>query len=626
MSEIKDFVNGAKELMSSVAEALDGKGEKENYSAGMGGKVVNKFNDMMLFMQHNAAQLQDMQLNFAKQIGSTKNVATEIMQRSVDITVGNQLDKLYGFSAQDYQRGLFNIQSNLGRQVGMGAAEAGIFAAGDTLFNDSGKTMGEISAAFLQVGSNMESVGDTVSKMFNNAHKSGLSFQKISASVKAHLKEVNQYGFKNGIDGMRQMAEYAEKIGMDMSQALKASGKMNSLTGATDVAARLSVLGGNFQKLGNPLQMLNESLTDVESLQKRIGNMFSGMAKWDAKKGMISVSAVDRMRINEAASAMGLDPSEVFKSVETQARRDMIEKQIGNGLTPELKNLIANTGTINKDGRAGIIDREGKFRDVSEIAGDADLQSQIRDLSKTEGENIKDIAQNVRSLLEKASNFYEQQANRKTRFELGGRDANNKGASVYRKTEGEWDNLVNNDNSFINDLTKVGDNIQLLATDGLSAIRTFGIETIKEIYPLVVNMFTGVAEAMSEGLGISLDNTAYTDAKKNLDAEGKRLGFSGVAEGEKAGSTTIEVGDLAPAEKPTPARVVTTQISPTTTSGQYTPTPVNPTNNFTITVSPESKYDLSRDDINKIEKVINDVVTDIFKKKEATANMTIGAY
>lgn len=626
MSEIKDFVNNAKELMSSLAMAFDGRGEKENYSAGIGGKVVNKFNDIMLFMQHNAAQLQDMQLNFAKQIGSTKNVATEIMQRSVDITVGNQLDKLYGFSAQDYQQGLFNIQSNLGRQVGMGAADAGVFAAGDAIFNDSGKTMGEISAAFLQVGSNMESVGETVSKMFNNAHKSGLSFQKISASVKSHLKEVNQYGFKNGIDGLRQMAEYAEQIGMDMSQALKASGKMNSLTGATDVAARLSVLGGNFQKLGNPLQMLNESLTDVESLQKRIGNMFSGMAKWDAQKGMISVSAVDRMRINEAASAMGLDPSEVFKSVETQARRDMIEKQVGNGLTPELKNLIANTGTINKDGRAGIIDREGKFRDVSEIAGDADLQSQIRDLSKTEGENIQDIAQNVRSLLEKASSFYEQQANRKTRFELGGRDANNKGASVYRKTEKEWDSLANDENSFINDLTKIGDNIQLLATDGLSAIRTFGIETIKTIYPEVVKMFTGVAEAMSEGLGINLDNTTYADAKKNLDAIGKKYEFTAVTGEKKTGSTTTEVGDLTPSENPTPARVVSTQISPTTTGVPYAPTPVNPTNNFTITVSPESKYDLSRDDISKIEKVINDVVTDIFKKKDAFANMAIGAY
>lgn len=632
LGDIKSLTGGTKELIKYLINVLDGRGEKESYSAGIGGRVVNAFNEMALFMQNNAANLQDMQLNFAKQIGSTNSMATETMQRAADITVNNQLDKLYGFSAQDYQQGLFNIQSNLGRQVGLGTADAGVFAAGDTLFNDSGKTMGEISAAFLQVGSNIESAGDTVAKMFNNAHKSGLSFQKISASVKAHLKEVNQYGFKNGIDGMRQMAEYAEKIGMDMSQALKASGKMNSLTGATDVAARLSVLGGNFQKLGNPLQMLNESLTDVESLQKRIGGMFSGMAKWDAQKGMISVSAVDRMRINEAASAMGLDPSEVFKSVETQARRDMIEKQIGGGLTPELKNLIANTGTINKEGRAGIINKKGEFVDVSKIAGDTALQEEIKELNKTEGENIAEISLNVRALLEKAANFYEQQSNRKTQTELGGRDANNKGASVFRKTEKEWENLANdnNSNSFILDLTNEADNIQLLATEGMSAIKTFGIETIKEIYPQVVKMFKGIGGALV-GFGVNLGNTSFDTNLKSMISNAREYGFSMTEDSSEVTSVTgkvEEVGEVSAGGKPTPAQVKASTISTTTSTGggNGSTTPVTPTNNFTITVAPESKYDLTKDDIDKIQKVINETINDIFKKKEVNANMKKGAY
>ena len=208
-------------LVNKVTDMLDGKQGKDGFSAGVGGIVVDLFNGAMSYLQRNAIKLQDIQLNYAKQLGSTRTAAYETMQRAVDITALNRLDQDYGFSAQDYQRGLFNIQSNLGRQVGLGQGGAEVFAAGDVLYGDNGKTMGEISAAFMQVGSNMESVGETVSKMFNNAHKSGLSFQKISASVKSHLKEVNQYGFKNGIDGMRQMAEYAEKIGMDMSQALK---------------------------------------------------------------------------------------------------------------------------------------------------------------------------------------------------------------------------------------------------------------------------------------------------------------------------------------------------------------------------------------------------------------------
>ena len=64
------------------------------------------------------------------------------MQRAVDITALNRLDQDFGFTAQDYQRGLFNIQSNLGRQVGLGQEGAGVFAAGDVLYGDNGRTMG----------------------------------------------------------------------------------------------------------------------------------------------------------------------------------------------------------------------------------------------------------------------------------------------------------------------------------------------------------------------------------------------------------------------------------------------------------------------------------------------------
>lgn len=621
LDEIK---NKAVSVIREVTNALDGDRGKDGFGGGIGGKLANFFNNVTLFLQHNAAQLQDMQLNISRQLGSTRTAAYETMQRAVDITTGERLDELYGFSAQDYQKGLFNIQSNLGRQVGMGKAEAGVFAAGDAIFGDNGKTMGEISAAFLQVGSNMESVGETVSKMFTNAHKSGLSFQKISASVKSHLKEVNQYGFKNGIDGMRQMAEYAEQIGMDMNQALKASGKMNSLIGATDVAARLSVLGGNFQKLGNPLQMLNESLTDVESLQKRIGNMFSGMAKWDAQKGMISVSAVDRMRINEAASAMGLDSNEVFKSVETQARRDMIEKQAGIGLTPEMKNLIANIGTINKEGRAGIIDREGEFRDISEIAGDTGLQEQIRDLSKTEGENISDIAQNVRSLLEKASAFYERQVNLKTQFEVGGRDDKGKGAKTLRETESFWGEETGNPNSLVNDVTRVGLNVQKHATDGMNAVRDFAQKKLEDAYSSIRDSVSSLTKVFEDYFGVEKGSEKqYEEDFKNVEGN---HGIKWEPSKNKNGEYTREIGDILPNVKVEPSNISKTEVSNYNDLTKYSQSQINPTNNFTITISPESKYELSRDDISKIQKVINDVVTDIFKKKEATANMTIGAY
>lgn len=615
-------------LVNKVTDMLDGKQGKDGFSAGVGGIVVDLFNGAMSYLQRNAIKLQDIQLNYAKQLGSTRAAAYETMQRAVDITALNRLDQDYGFSAQDYQRGLFNIQSNLGRQVGLGQGGAEVFAAGDVLYGDKGKTMGEISAAFMQVGSSMESVGETVSKMFTNAHKSGLSFQKISASVKSHLKEVNQYGFKNGIDGMRQMAEYAEKIGMDMSQALKASGKMNSLTGATDVAARLSVLGGNFQKLGNPLQMLNESLTDVESLQKRIGNMFSGMAKWDAQKGMISVSAVDRMRINEAASAMGLDAGEVYKSVETQARRDMIEKQIGLGLSPELKNLIANTGTINKEGRAGIIDKSGNFRDVSEIAGDTKLQDEIKDLNKTEGENIQSIAYNVQSMYEKMSAYYERQVNLKTKIELGDRDATGKGAAILRRTENTWSSQTQDENSLLSDLTRVSLNGQKLATAAIEEVRDFAIKNIGNFYAHIVSGFSGISESLNV-LGINTVSGRQEELLGEINGVGKRPIIQQLYNpNDVDAGTTVEVGEIMPDQGAVWSgnKVAETTASHYPYDWRYQGASVNPTNNFTINISPESKYTWTNEDKERVERVVTETMNEIMREKEARANMSVGAY
>ena len=631
MADMVQIIEKAVGLIGKLTDVLDGKQGKDGFSAGVGGYVADFFNGAMSYLQRNAIKLQDIQLNYAKQLGSTRTAAYETMQRAVDITALNRLDQDFGFSAQDYQRGLFNIQSNLGRQVGLGQEGAGVFAAGDVLYGDKGKTMGEISAAFMQVGSNMESVGETVSKMFTNAHKSGLSFQKISASVKAHLKEVNQYGFKNGIDGMRQMAEYAEKIGMDMSQVLKATEKTSSLTGAVDVAARLSVLGGNFQKLGNPLQMLNESLTDVESYQKRIGAMFNGMAKWDAQKGMISVSAVDRMRINEAASAMGLDKNEVFKSVETQARRDMIEKQIGIGLTPELKNLIANVGTINKEGRAGIIDKNGEFRDVSEIAGNTELQKEIKDLNKTEGENIQSIAYNVQSMYEKMSAYYERQVNLKTKIELGDRDKYGNGGTILRRTENTWSSQTQDENSLLNDLTRVSLNGQKLATAAIEDVRNYAIEGIGGFYGAIKDGFDGIAKRLNEigvtpaiGVKSSLEKE-LNDFIENSPKSTKEMYEEYKAKKAKNGGTIAEVGDIIPdpsfvwAASPVPATTISSR--PYNGSG----TSINPTNNFTITIAPESKYTWTNEDNERIRRAVDREVNDILREQEVRANMVVGA-
>lgn len=597
-------ING---LVTEVVGALDHKAnEKDSYSSGLAGAVLDKLHitDAFFYLQNNAAALQDMQLNLSRQIGETKSSAMSIMGTALDITTGNQLDKKFGFAAQDYQQALFNVQSQLGRRIGGFDTEgATAYAAGDRLFGDSGKTMGEISAAFLQLGSNMESVGDTVGKMFKDATNQGLSFQKIASTVKSHLKEANQYGFKNGIEGMRQMAEYAEQIGMDMSQVLKASTRMNSLTGVTDIAAKLSVLGGNFQRLGNPLEMLNESLTDVESLQKRIGDMFQGMAKFDAKKGMISVSALDRMRINEAASAMGLDPSEVFKSVETQARRSMIEKQIGIGLNDDIKNLLANVGTINKEGRAGY-NIDGKFYDVSEIASSQALQNKIKEENMTDSENISKIAQSLRSWKQASMDFYTSLANKKTLVEFGTK------GELLTQSERQYNDEINSPYSVISRVISGVENAQKLATEGIADIRAHALSAIEGVVgDFVKVVLTPLSDKINEVKAQDNSKVSTPTPSKVAPVNVQHnLSYNEIQPITSQDSTVV----IIPMEK----TIQPTPIAETTNLMNVSQVGAQTSNNINIAVSTPPEYSLSAEDKKYLEEEFTSAATKIYEKLE----------
>lgn len=625
MGKAKDIVDGVKGAVNDLegfvekaANLLDGKKEKENFSGGFASNLLEYFNKGYMFLQNNAIELEDIQLNLAKQLGTSRAQSMAIMGSGLDITTNTEIDKLFGFTADKYAKALANIQTNLGKKVGLSETGAKTFAEADSIFGDEGKTMSEISAAFLQVGSNMEAAGDTVAKMFSNAVKSGLSFQKISATVKSHLKEVNQYGFKNGIDGMRQMAEYAEQIGMDMSQVLRVSEKTSSLTGVTDVAAKLSVLGGNFQRLGNPLEMLNESLTDVESYQKRIGDMFKGMAKWDAKKGMISVSAVDRLRINEAASAMGLDKNEVYKSVETQARRDMIERQIGGGLADDIKNLVANIGIINKEGRAGVVDSKGQFRDVSEIASNSELREEIINMNRTSGETLTDISQSLISWKEQAINFYQMLVNRKTAYEFG------TGGKQFEEARRIYSSELRDEHSPLNTIVGELSNVQKIATEGIEKFRGF----VDNEFSSVVNTTKDIVTSVASLLGNTGVQTVVESASKGetVKSEGEKLNTQTVT----AKTSTEQSAEIKSAEQPTVV-VTTQQQKPAyiyegiTGNGQTNGTAVNSTN-VNVTINPSVNNEIPEKYLKELSDGFEQVATRVLEKAQSETQKQNGIF
>lgn len=338
---------------------------------------------------------------YAKTIGMTKAGMESLKKTSLDHVAG-KLASEYNISTDELIEAQSNYLKASGRNIRVDNADQEAMAAMKAV----GGNGNELAALYDNFGVSMEATADHVGKMFSDASKQGLSFEKYSDNVAKNIKIAQNYTFKNGLKGLESMAKKATAMKMDMQQVAQLADKVSTVEGAIDVSAQLQVLGGPFAQLADPLGMLNEGLNDMEGLQDRLIKMVGGLGSFDKETGEVKVSAFNKQRLKAATSAMGVDYSAIMESVNAQARRGEIEKQISasqiaSGFDDDMKELIKNSGTI-KDGKAGVSIR-GQFKALDDLTA-ADKEA-IQKESQTESEDIKDIAADLRSIDEKISGF-----------------------------------------------------------------------------------------------------------------------------------------------------------------------------------------------------------------------------
>ena len=211
-----------------------------------------------------------------------------------------------------------------------------------------------------------------------------------------NLSIAQNYTFREGIDGLEKMARQATAIKLDMQQAVSFSKSVNTVQGAVQTGAKLQVLGGPFAQFSDPLSMLNESLNDLDSLQDRMVKMFQNLGRFDRETGQVRISGFNRVRINEAASAMGIDPANMMEMINASARRNEIEAQMRsagvNFSSDKIAEIVKNIGTF-ENGQAGV-NIDGNFIQLSELPR---YEKELTNLAKSEGDDIKDIAARLRS-------------------------------------------------------------------------------------------------------------------------------------------------------------------------------------------------------------------------------------
>ena len=338
---------------------------------------------------------------YAKTVGMTKAGMDSLAKTSLN-NVASKLASTYNISTEELLEAQSNYIKASGRNIRLDNADQENMAA----MHKMGGNGNELAALYDNFGVSMEETADHVGKMFSDASKQGLSFEKYSDNVAKNIKIAQNYTFKNGLKGLESMAKKATAMKMDMQQVAALADKVSTVEGAIDVSSQLQVLGGPFAQLADPLGMLNEGLNDMEGLQDRLIKMVGGLGSFDKETGEVKVSSFNKQRIKAASQAMGVDYGTIMESVNAQARRGEISKQIAasevaSGFSDDMKELIMNSGTI-KDGKAGVSIR-GQFKSVDELT-EKDYEA-LQAESRSESEDIKVTAQSLQSIEEKIQSF-----------------------------------------------------------------------------------------------------------------------------------------------------------------------------------------------------------------------------
>lgn len=437
---VSEFEKGLKQLLAPTKKLTGIFGYMDT--------VLGKMQSMV----GSFSEVQNAAIELARTTGLAGKSIMAIATRTIEQNRQMQLSAAYNMSSPEMIQMQQMMMARIGRNVAIDQvgtvqrnangevvnpnfdSELENLIAASKVFGEA--NVAEIVAGFDKLGKSMKSAAKYTGKLFQEAGEYGINLDKYVQNFTSNLEMAQNYNFRKGVDGLKEMARKATEIRQDMRQIAQFADKVGSVTGAVETAAQLQVLGGSFSSLANPLSMLNESLTDMEGLQKRLASMTEGMATYNQTTHQIEMSPYDRMRLKRAAEAMGIDPNNLIDQAYAQARRTEIQNQMmgmGN-LTADFKKMAVNMGTIDSETGAAGVTVNGEFKSFSDIAQmsakqQEELQKQMIEENRSESEDIKVIAKSVMGIEQIISGRRKQIANAAAAAEIAPGAVN--GLSTY---------------------------------------------------------------------------------------------------------------------------------------------------------------------------------------------------
>jgi len=265
--------------------------------------------------------------------------------------------KMLGYDIQNISDAITSLSEKTGKLniIASNTLEQGFETA--RAFGMTLPQLTEAMGEFEKVGYGAADTLDKINKAGMKSASLGLNARKTTQDLKTNIEKLNEYGFKNGVDGLNRMVQKAAEFRMNMAETFKVAEKVMNPESAIELTANMQMLGGAIGDLNDPLKLMYMATNNVEGLQDALQGAASTLATYNTEQQRFEITGANLRRAQEMAKTLGVDYKEFTKgAIAAQERILANDTLLSKGFNIDDKEMefLTNLSSM-KDGEMQIV-------------------------------------------------------------------------------------------------------------------------------------------------------------------------------------------------------------------------------------------------------------------------------
>jgi hypothetical protein len=226
-----------------------------------------------------------------------------------------------GISFQDLSTTMSNLVANSGRFRLVNAETIRDMELSSKFVEGGMDGAAQMANDFQRVSMGVKDTMEYIQDASKSSLTLGLNSKETISRVGQNIGLLNQYGFKNGIEGLTKMAQKAQSLKMDFSMVTALADKAFEPEGAMELAAQLSAVGGAYGAMNDPLKLMYMTTNDMNGLQDALAGTVKGLATFNQSTGRFEVTGANLRQVRAIATATGQDFKQLSDLAVNSAQR-----------------------------------------------------------------------------------------------------------------------------------------------------------------------------------------------------------------------------------------------------------------------------------------------------------------